>query len=212
MLPHPTLTIPGTNEYLIQLDIWHELHCLNDLRMLLYPERFPGLAAVTDTNGVIDRESINFRHWAKSNSIFSVLKSKPLSIEIARLSRVNFFPADHCVDSIRETLMCHADVSPIPFRINFPANQVIVPRLATTHTCRNFTKVQEWAKAHEAGAWNYNVTAKQAEEIMADSGFDNSPWEDIQDQYMAFPGNTYFKYWRDHPEEAEAARRKSVQA
>ncbi|KAL2705719.1 hypothetical protein AAEP93_000969 [Penicillium crustosum] len=176
LLSHPTLTIPGTNEYLVQLDIWHELHCLNDLRMLLYPERFPGIAGVTDKNGVIDRERIEFRHW------------------------------DHCVDSIRETLMCHADVAPIPFRVNFPANQVIVPRLATTHTCRNFTKIQEWAKEHRAGYWNYNVTAEEAEEIIKTSGFDNAPWENIQGQYMAFPGNTFFKYWREHPDEAEAAR------
>ncbi|SPQ23036.1 6fb56bcd-a67c-49f4-8b90-2ac61adbe7f0 [Thermothielavioides terrestris] len=180
-LPHPTLPIPGTKDYLIQLDIWHELHCLNDLRMLLYPERFPGLAAVTDENGVIDRTSIEFRHW------------------------------DHCVDSIREALMCHADVAPIPFRVNFPANKVIVPRLATTHTCRNFKKIQEWAKAHRAGAWSYKVTPEQAEEIMRASGFDNAPWEDIQDQYMAFPGNPYFKYWREHPEEAERARQEAAE-
>ncbi len=105
--------------------------------------------------------------------------------------------------------MCHADVAPIPFRVNFPANHVIVPRISTTHTCRNFTKIQEWAKAHKAGIWDYKVTSEQAVEIMRASGFDNAPWEDIQDQYMAFPGNRYFKYWRDHPEEAEAARKKS---
>ena len=117
---------------------------------------------------------------------------------------------DHCIDSIRETLMCHADVSPMPFRVNVPQNEVIVPRLATTHTCRNFTKVQEWAKAHHAGAWNYNVTAEQAEEIIRESGFDNAPWEDIEDQYPAFPGNKFFKYWRDHPEEAEAAKKEAA--
>ncbi|GAQ47695.1 hypothetical protein AAWM_06151 [Aspergillus awamori] len=180
MLPHPTLKVPGTDEYLVQLDVWHELHCLNDLRMLLYPERFPGLAGVTNDKGVIDRESIEFRHW------------------------------DHCVDSIRETLMCHADVAPIPFRVNFPASKVIVPRLATTHTCRNFTKIQEWAKEHKASYWNYNVTAEQAEEIMRESGFDNAPWESIDDQYMEFPGNTFFTYWREHPEEAKAAREKTA--
>ncbi len=70
-LIHPTLAIPGTKDYLIQLDVWHELHCLNDLRMLLYPERYPGLAAVTNDKGVIDRESIEFRHWGTFSSISS---------------------------------------------------------------------------------------------------------------------------------------------
>lgn len=69
MLPHPTLKVPGTDEYLVQLDVWHELHCLNDLRMLLYPERFPGLAGVTNDKGVIDRESIEFRHWGESHPL-----------------------------------------------------------------------------------------------------------------------------------------------
>ncbi|KAH8682055.1 hypothetical protein BX600DRAFT_429948 [Xylariales sp. PMI_506] len=37
-LPSPTLAIPGTQDYLVQLDVFHELHCLNDLRKALYPD------------------------------------------------------------------------------------------------------------------------------------------------------------------------------
>ena len=106
--------------------------------------------------------------------------------------------------------MCNADVSPVPFRVNVPSNKVIVPRLSTTHTCRNFTKIQDWAKSHQAPDWDFNVTPEQAQEITKESGFDNSPWESIEDQYEFFPGDTFFKYWRDHPEEASEARRKSA--
>ena len=49
--------------------------------------------------------------------------------------------------------MCHADVAPIPWRINFPANKVIVPRLATTHTCR------DWSA-------RYDAVAVQSRELM----------------------------------------------
>lgn len=167
-LHRPTISIPGTQDYLVQLDVWHELHCLNDLRKILYPEVYGGLDKVRLPNGTIDRDNDTFRHW------------------------------DHCVDSIRQTLMCHADVAPIPFHVNVPINSGVFPRLATTHTCRNFTKVQLWAKEHWAGEWDFRVNETKAKEIIDASGFDNSPEEDIQFLYEMFPGNKWFKFWREH--------------
>ncbi|KAL1963164.1 hypothetical protein VTN77DRAFT_8597 [Rasamsonia byssochlamydoides] len=87
--------------------------------------------------------------------------------------------------------MCHADVAPIPFHVNVPANQGIFPRLATTHTCRNFTKIQEWAKAHQAGRWNFSVTKEEAAEIIRTAADDQSPWEDIEFLWPHFPGNPF---------------------
>ncbi|KAJ9606918.1 hypothetical protein H2200_008929 [Cladophialophora chaetospira] len=165
----PTLRIPGTAKYLVQLDVFHELHCLNDMRKLLYPERFDGIQNLTAANGTVNRDTNMFRHW------------------------------EHCVDSLRQTLMCHADVSPIPFHINRPMDSGIFPRLATTHTCRNFTKVQEWAREHSAGDFKYELELEEAREIAAESGFDNSPEEDIEFLYDQFPGDPFFKYWREHP-------------
>ncbi|WYZ44001.1 hypothetical protein EsH8_VII_000437 [Colletotrichum jinshuiense] len=167
-LPSPTIAIPGTEDYLIELDVWHELHCLNDLRKLLYPEVYGGLLEVTMPNGTINRDTEAFRHW------------------------------DHCVDSLRQALMCHADVSPIPFHINVPANFGIFPRLATTHTCKNFTKIQQWAMDRWAGDWDFNVNETQAQELIDTSGFDNSPEEDIQFLWKLFPGNKFFKFWQEH--------------
>lgn len=166
-LSSPTLSIPGTEDYLIELDVWHELHCLNDLRKVLYPEAYGGLTDVTLPNGTINRDTDAFRHW------------------------------DHCIDSLRQTIMCHADVAPIPFHVNVPVNKGIFPRLATSHTCRNFEQIQQWAKDHWAGAWDFNLNPEKAEEIIAASGFDNGPEEDIQFMWRVFPGDTYFKHWRD---------------
>ncbi|EQL01720.1 hypothetical protein OCS_02573 [Ophiocordyceps sinensis CO18] len=178
-LHSPTLTIPGTKDYLVQLDVWHELHCLNDLRKVLYPEVYGGLEDSKFDNGTINRGTDMFRHW------------------------------DHCIDSIRQTLMCHADVSPIPFHINVPANTGIFPRLATTHTCRNFTKIQQWSKEHWAGEWDFNLNKEKAQQIIEASGFDNSPEEDIEFLYKMFPGNKWFKHWREHDvdEEVQPHRR-----
>ncbi|KAK4240933.1 hypothetical protein C8A03DRAFT_30900 [Achaetomium macrosporum] len=177
LLPHPTLAIPGTDDYLVQLDVFHQLHCVDDLRKLLWPERYPGLEELKDENGVIDREQHAFLHW------------------------------DHCIDALRQTIMCHADISPISWRVNMPGNHMIIPQLSTTHTCRNFTKVREWAEAHSAGEWNYRVPDDMLDDVVRTAGFDQAPDEDIQHLYKLFPGDTFFKYWRDHPAEAEAARK-----
>ncbi|BAE62512.1 unnamed protein product [Aspergillus oryzae RIB40] len=170
-LHSPTIPIFGTKKYLIQLDVWHELHCLNDLRKTLYPERYTmdSLDSLKFPNGTINRDTDMFRHW------------------------------DHCIDSIRQALMCHADVSPIPFHINVPARKGIFPRLATTHTCRNFTKIQEWARERFAGEWRVELEPEEAQYVIDTAGFSQDPEEDIQFLYELFPGDKFFKYWREHP-------------
>ncbi|KAF7617342.1 hypothetical protein AFLA_005383 [Aspergillus flavus NRRL3357] len=120
-------------------------------------------------NGTINRDTDMFRHW------------------------------DHCIDSIRQALMCHADVSPIPFHINVPARKGIFPRLATTHTCRNFTKIQEWARERFAGEWRVELEPEEAQYVIDTAGFSQDPEEDIQFLYELFPGDKFFKYWREHP-------------
>ncbi|CAE7193445.1 hypothetical protein P3342_009432 [Pyrenophora teres f. teres] len=173
-LPNPTIPIPGTKDYLVELDVWHSLHCLNDLRKLLYPERFQMLERLMTKNGTIDRNSFHFRHW------------------------------DHCVDALRQTLMCQSDVAPVSFHVNIPFNRGIFPRLAATHTCRNFSKVQEWAKEHRAPEFEFMISdPEKLQEIIHESGFDHSPEENMEGLYWMFPGNKFFKHWQDHPMEDE---------
>jgi hypothetical protein len=98
--------------------------------------------------------------------------------------------------------MCHADVSPISFHVNLPENKGIFSRLATTHTCRNFEKLQDWAKSHSAGDYKYLLTPEQAQEVIDTAGFDQSPEEDIERFWPSFPGNLFFKHWRDAAEKS----------
>ncbi|KAJ5279202.1 hypothetical protein N7478_004574 [Penicillium angulare] len=61
---------------------------------------------------------------------------------------------NHCLDHIRQALMCHVDVTPIPViwaeKEGRPYNDFQVE-----HTCRNFGKVKEWAKARSAKGHEY---------------------------------------------------------
>lgn len=53
---------------------------------------------------------------------------------------------EHCVDSIRQLITCHSDISTHYWRWEDwhkkPGSRVYSQ---TTHTCRKFEKVQEWA-------------------------------------------------------------------
>jgi hypothetical protein len=62
MLANKTIPRPGTDEHLVELDVFHQLHCLNDLRKALYPDRWPGKWHRTPS-GAIDYQHVDFLHW-----------------------------------------------------------------------------------------------------------------------------------------------------
>ncbi|PWI72921.1 hypothetical protein PCL_09936 [Purpureocillium lilacinum] len=51
---------------------------------------------------------------------------------------------DHCIESLRQSVMCHSDTSTVTFRWS-DTSQSLKPRLDSVHMCRNFTKIREWA-------------------------------------------------------------------
>ncbi|KAF7978050.1 hypothetical protein HWV62_1675 [Athelia sp. TMB] len=112
-----TVALPGDEgNYVVALDVFHQLHCLNQVRKALHPNYYPPQKIV---NG--------FDH------------------------------IDHCVNSIRESLTCSADITPNTWIWN-QEKQMAAPRLDNMHMCRNFDKIQEWARAREMTApWNKTV-------------------------------------------------------
>ncbi|KAI1261337.1 hypothetical protein F5Y18DRAFT_401683 [Xylariaceae sp. FL1019] len=52
---------------------------------------------------------------------------------------------DHCVDYLRQGIQCQSDLSPLKYAQSQPNNITIPVFNGTAHTCRNFTKVHEWA-------------------------------------------------------------------
>ncbi|KAK0753033.1 hypothetical protein B0T18DRAFT_308086, partial [Schizothecium vesticola] len=66
---------------------------------------------------------------------------------------------DHCIEALRQNLMCHGDVSVFTFR-QFPelADQGIEgnwPDFEINHMCRNFESLRQWNNEH-AAAWDYH--------------------------------------------------------
>lgn len=132
-------------EYVVGLDVFHQLHCLvsrlllsddirlrmqNQLRKNIYPKRY---------NSSIIREdgSIDFLAWSHLGKL--LYRSKIDLQEAYIIERL-----DHCIETIRESLTCSADVSAIPYRWN-PRTKIAEPDIRSIHMCRNFTKIRDWA-------------------------------------------------------------------
>jgi len=107
LLPNRTIPIfEDEGHYVVSLDVFHQLHCLNMVRQALRPDRYP---LVTLADG--------FDH------------------------------TDHCVNSIRQSIMCSIDVTPNVWSWD-ERRQRNFPRLDSVHSCRNFEKIKEWAINH----------------------------------------------------------------
>jgi hypothetical protein len=64
---------------------------------------------------------------------------------------------DHCIQSLRESITCSADITPNVWlwedRYGFN-----IPRIDTVHTCRNFQKINDWAEPRSIDApWDRSV-------------------------------------------------------
>jgi len=53
----------------------------------------------------------------------------------------------HCISSLRQSLMCSADVTPIVWQWSERSKKVF-ERSDVVHTCRRFDKIQDWAQEH----------------------------------------------------------------
>ncbi|KIM85848.1 hypothetical protein PILCRDRAFT_347779 [Piloderma croceum F 1598] len=108
LMVNRTIAIPGDEgNYVVILNVFHDLHCLNKIRQALHPDYYNQSHV---TNG--------FDH------------------------------IDHCISSIRQSLMCSADVTPMVWTWDEEAQRTF-PRSDTLHSCRNFEKIREWAKDNQ---------------------------------------------------------------
>jgi hypothetical protein len=115
----PNATTPFTNgssHYIVELDVFHQLHCLNMLRKLVYPSVYK-MDLTSDSEKAAD----------------------------------NIFHMEHCYEQLRQSLQCSSDISTIFWEWS-EKKQKMFGNVKTTHTCRNFEKIRDWAIGHKAEA------------------------------------------------------------
>ncbi|KAH8690937.1 hypothetical protein BGW36DRAFT_306505 [Talaromyces proteolyticus] len=57
---------------------------------------------------------------------------------------------DHCIEYLRQTIMCNANVNTISWRWNATA-KAAMPDVRISQSCRDFSKIYDWAASHAAG-------------------------------------------------------------
>lgn len=123
----PSSPVPGhEDQYYVQLDVFHHLHCLNMIRLMLWAG-----------GGSSSPESLylNATHLGDT--------------EEERLGHV-----DHCVDQIRQYLMCHADTTPLVWQWS-ERNKKYLTYMGMKHTCRDWDRFYGWAERHQS-QWEYD--------------------------------------------------------
>ncbi|KAL7942894.1 hypothetical protein V8C42DRAFT_330679 [Trichoderma barbatum] len=112
-LPNATTpTAHDPNLYMVELDVFHQLHCLNFMRKIVYPDVFK----IDLTSGSEEAED-------------------------------NIYHLEHCYDQLRQSVQCASDVGTIYWEWSEQKNKMF-GNLRTTHTCKNFEKIREWAAQH----------------------------------------------------------------
>lgn len=118
-LPNRTVEIPGESKnYVIQLDVFHQLHCLSVLRTLLWPDRYKH---EPHTDYYLPNGERNYTSSAAKNY-------------------------DHCLEYLRKSVMCHSDISVVYYDYTDRVDHQPSPHELQPHVCRNFEKVKTWAR------------------------------------------------------------------
>ena len=158
-LPNKTAPVNGedpNSEYIVSLSVFHNLHCLDAVRRTLwqtYPE--DGLKPANISGHVYEeRDEAGAHVHTESGS--------KLQYTMKHLA--------HCIDGIRQQLMCDADVSPIVWQWSNEHQDVRI-KTDTLHTCRNYDAILKWGQEHEwYGAMHYTGKPKELGGCRADDG------------------------------------------
>lgn len=61
----------------------------------------------------------------------------------------NIYHMEHCYEQVRQSLQCASDIGTIYWEWS-EKKQKMVGNVHSTHTCKNFDKIRDWAVKHKA--------------------------------------------------------------
>ncbi|KAK8066275.1 hypothetical protein PG997_013022 [Apiospora hydei] len=132
----------GDDAYVTILDVYHQLHCLNTLRQLAYPEYYSN---ITHQNSMTTGSE-------KGEGKRKKKKSEILAIHV-----------NHCVDMLMQAIQCSGNVNlitmhwveeqPYPF-----------PDMSVNRQCIDFDKLSTWRKDNTLDMEKYVKTMRKKED------------------------------------------------
>lgn len=125
---------PETGKYHFALDIFHNLHCLNAVRMELDKDYYGA-----HEHGHVGRgtEQHHGSHPPKQHQQQSAL-------EAAHRDHI-----DHCMNHIRQSLQCRPDLSPAAMHVFDDLDGKYFLGNAERHTCYDWDSIMRWAAARK---------------------------------------------------------------
>ena len=143
-LPHKTLKVPGReNEFLIELEVFHQVHCLDAIRKTIYAP-------------AVDRYRSEFQDFLTPDGRldFKTAGADHLSAyfspKIETHGVLIIIILGHCLDWILQALLCQADVTPVHWDWDTVLHQP-EPQLPPSKFCRNIDAIMDWADKRDVG-------------------------------------------------------------
>ncbi|KAJ6443436.1 alpha 1,3-mannosyltransferase [Purpureocillium lavendulum] len=193
----PNKTMPEApydgSGYLIVLNVFHNLHCLDSVRRAIYyfhdPRWTTGYNPYTRvTDGAVD----------------SMLKDLPVNMGIDHI--------DHCIDILRQQIMCSSDTTPNVFQFS-PKDSGIRAFASVLHKCRDFNKIKKWAEDHRAPityAGEDDLTRQQRDVLSALDSTNNIDFVDVLSVFNDSHAGLRNGHWAIKPFAALASRFEEV--
>ena len=132
-IPRSAETTSGDDGFVIGLMVFHNLHCLHfiseALDVLHYPAQYGLNASFNPFDGV------------HTKSDFAKQENLPNSF-------LDVLHTEHCIDLLRQALMCNADITPYVFQEVEEGSGLIGTSVSTVHMCADFTALRDWAGEH----------------------------------------------------------------
>ena len=136
-----TAPIPGDEDhYIVGIDVFHQLHCLVSPSFSHHFSTRQNWRLTRDCQDTIRRS-----FWPQR---YDVLEHGQEHMEHRSPRHI-----DHCIDSLRQAIMCHSDTSTLHFEWTQHRHENLVVA-KTTHTCRNFDKIREWTMDKNIMGWD----------------------------------------------------------
>lgn len=114
--------------------MFHTLHCLNRIRERFYPEYYV--------------QEDHYVHRVHHRKHFS---NKSLFIKIKNITWCWHWDLVHCIEQIRQYIMCAGDMTPTPTIYNEARKHSYIDS-DVTHTCRNFGQLRDWLSQRYNGS------------------------------------------------------------
>lgn len=130
-------------DYLGSIGVYHHLHCLNNLRMIVHWDYYEPKFA--------DSEYLEHMGTEHSGRLYATTF---IHSHIANLSGDE---PDHCINSLRQAVMCHANTAISTFEWVDEENllQGKEQRLEGSTTCANWESLDGWARQRTLVSGNY---------------------------------------------------------